>query len=243
MPKRHQFYVAELAGRAGARFLTDFLRETTGSGPRPAVTVKALPEYGFISAEKPPANKTNTMRLDLLFVILGQEDRVTVGFEVKVDKNDLLFGEKLHYELGITDYLFLAVPRMLIPCARYVIKDQLPEDVKRIGLVDLTEGDIVIFPNRASNEQGVLTINPDPDLRHFTSVDMTDYQRLPRHHFHSDGELMVNNRYTGLLARPYKPSLPRRSERFERFQISHRYRGLLREEKGGKPPMPGKILY
>ena len=227
MGKRHQFFETELTGRVGVRFLSEFLREKTGMGQRPGVTVTAIPEYGFLSSEKPPGNQTHRMWLDLLYVLPSHDSNITIGVEVKVNENDLLFGEKLHYQLGITDYLFLAVPRTLIPCARYVIKDQLPEDTRRIGLIDLTDGDIAILPVISPTAQSSLITRKGIDLRHITSLNITNSQRQPKVHFQLDGELVINNRYAGLLALQYKPSIPPRSECFVRFHASPRFKRLL----------------
>ena len=223
MVSRHQSFEAALTGRTGARFLAEFLRRETGKDVRPGAVAIALPEYGYASNEIPPGNKTNRMWLDVYYVIKTTDSDLTVGVEVKTSREDLLFGEKLHYEIGVADYLFLAVPRSLIPEARYVIEDQRPEDVPKIGLLDLTSGDIVIVPQKDFRKTNLAACQ-----RNFIQMDMTDCQRAPGITTIQRGKLLINREYRGLLARPVLPKPPPAGRCFTRYQQSPRYQKLIR---------------
>ena len=239
MGARHNNFETELAGRKGVRFLTDFFRAVTGDSLRPGASVIAMPEFGYQPAVKPPGNTSGKMWLDVFFIILGRRDRdITVGVEVKVTQDDLLFGEKLHYELGVADYLFLAVPRDLIPAARYVIQDQLPEDVPRIGLVDLNSGDVVIIPNKSQIICKMENLYRMALLRNSVRLDFNSLTAdNPEPEFHLNGLLNVNRKYDGLLAVPFTPKVPAHGKCYERFRACRRFQALVTTQSARAGPV------
>lgn len=230
MVNRHQSLETELLGRMGQRFLAQFMGGIQDGDMRPESNTYAMSEYGYFSKERPPGNKTDKMSFDIVYVICEAEKTLSIGVEVKALLFDLLYGEKLHYQIDVADYLFLAVPRALIPAAKYVIEDQRGEDVPRIGLVDLTDGDIVIFPQPGS-ANSILSLSRSPQLREpFQKLGPSD-QSIPAQIFFPMGQLSVNRRYRGLLSKPYKPELPPHGICYKRYQFSDRFQRLARHRK------------
>ena len=228
MSKKHDNYETELFGCKGIRFLSEFLRVIAGNEPHPIATVVAMQEYGYQPLEKPSGNLSGKMRLDVFYLILvGNEDK-TVAVEVKATRDDLLFGEKLQYELGVADYLFLAVPRSLIPDARYVIEDQKKESIHQIGLIDLSSGEIVVFPEKTRILRNMTKLYRTVLQRDHVLLDISHGSAdIPVLDFHPKGQLYVNRKYDGLLDSPYTIYLPPPWKRYERYQASPRYRRLI----------------
>ncbi len=227
MARRHQLYEKDLLGGKGVRFLADLLLTVPGLRLSPGVTFIALPEYGYRASAIPPGNQTDQMRLDLLFVILSRRKNISVGVEIKVEKNDLLFGEKLHYELGVTDYFFLAVPRRLVPAAIYVLKRQQPADIPKIGLIDLDNGEIIILPQKNEKTGGVLPILSNALRKGYVRMEIpADLEDNPVFFYPYKG-FRVNVKYGGMFTKPFRPTLPTAGERYERFKYSALYQQLL----------------
>ena len=166
-----------------------------------------------------------------MFVVLTPEVRVVVGVEIKTNEEDLIFDAKLCHEL-VADYLFLAVPRKLIPAALFVIRRQTPECARRMGLVDLDDGDIVVLPERSPRILKIEDVLATAILRG-SRVDIAE--SAPKAEFARRGRLRLNKRYSGMLAIRYTPRLPRPGQCFERFRHSPLFLQLLDEKTRAGP--------
>lgn len=68
-----------------------------------------------------------------------------VSIEIKTELEDLLKDDKMELYVGATEYMFLAVPSMLIlPAIKRL--EYKAEYEGKIGLIDFSEGEIVIMP-------------------------------------------------------------------------------------------------
>jgi len=222
---------AQLLGPRGGRFLAKIICAFPGCPLPVGATALGIVEYAYHAPERPIGNKTGSMRLDVMFVILFPKMRFSVGLEVKTNEDDLVFDVKLHHEL-VADYLFLAVPRELIPAALFVIRRQRPDCIRRIGLVDLNDDDIVVLPERSTRILKMEDVLATAILRG-TRVDIAE--GVPKAEFVRRGRLNINKRYSGMLAIRYAPRLPRPERCHDRFRHSPLFQELLAEETRAGP--------
>lgn len=228
---RHDRTEAQLLGPKGGRFVANAIRALTGQ-PLPAgASIVGIAEYPYRATEIPVGHMTDSMRLDVLFVILLPEDRITLAVEVKTSRDDLLFDTKLCYEL-VADYLFLAVPRKMIPAALFFIRNQAPECARRIGLLDLDDGDIVVLPDRSTRilEMEDVLVNA---ILHGTRVDIAG--GFPKAEFVRRDRLQINALYSGMLEVHYTSRLPQPGQCYARFRHSPLFQQLLHEETCAGP--------
>lgn len=227
----HDRAETKLLGPRGGRFIAQVIYALTGRTLPLGATVIGMTEYPFRARERPAGHKTSGMRLDALFAVLLPEGRLTVGVEVKTSEEDLVFDDKLHHEL-VADYLFLAAPRKLIPAALFVIHRQAPECARRIGLLDLDDGDIVVLPDRTARmlEMEDVLVNA---ILHGMRVEISE--DTPKAEFVCRDRLQINALYSGMLAIRYTPRLPRPGQCFERFRHSPLFLQLLNEETRAGP--------
>ena len=77
-----------------------------------------------------------------------------VSIEIKATRWDLLTnGFKISHYMGATDFLFLAVPKALLPDAVDLLQRKpLVQDLKYIGIIDITDGQIVVMPGRQQDK-------------------------------------------------------------------------------------------
>ena len=228
---RHGRTEAQLLGPKGGRFVAQVIYALTGRTLPLGATVIGITEYPFLARERPAGHKTRGMRLDVLFAILLPEIRLTVGVEVKTNEEDLVFDNKLHNEL-VADYLFLAVPRKLIPAALFVIHRQAPECARGIGLLDLDDGDIVVLPDRSARilEMEDVLVNA---ILHGTRVEISE--DIPKAEFVRRDRLQINALYSGMLEVRYTPRLPHPGQCYARFRHSPLFQQLLHEETCAGP--------
>lgn len=226
MGKLHSAYEKRLLGCKGVRFVAEVFRAETGRNLHPRTVVTALREYLYRPVRRPPENRSGKMRLDILFILLDSNLYLTIGVEVKTDINDLLFDIKLASEIGVADLLFLAVPRALIPAARFLISRQDKKDVCRIGLADLDSGDVVIFPERSQvfvKERDVLA---DAIVLGGEKLNLREGAKSSFVQFRKKGQIRINEKYEGLLAKTFCPRFPSPEEYHERFQASELFKEL-----------------
>lgn len=228
---RHQAKETQLLGPRGGRFVADAVRALTGR-PLPAgASVVGLVEYPYRATEVPVGHMTDNMRLDALFVVLLPEERITLTVEVKTSREDLLFDTKLCYEL-VADYFFLAVPRELIPAALFVIRHQAPECARRMGVVDLDDGDVVVLPERSPRLLKIEDVLVSAILRG-TRIDIAGSSAKAE--FLRRNDLLINTRYAGMLSVRYTPRLPRPGRCHDRFRHSPLFQEMLAEETRAGP--------
>ena len=133
------------------------------------------------------------------------------GIEIKTTRRDLLKnGCNISHYLGATDYHFLAVPKTLLPDAVRLLQQQpLAQNLEHIGLVDITDGQIVIMPDRQKDkdqlrqamicrriyEQPKRVYKPEAVyLVHTTLTESKDKPRLQE-----IGPFLANKRYADLV--------------------------------------------
>ena len=228
---RHDRTEVRLLGPKGGRFVANAIRALTGQ-PLPAgASVVGIAEYPYRATEIPVGHMTDSMRLDALFVVLLPKGRIIIGVEVKTTVEDLVFDTKLRHEL-VADYLFLAVPRELIPAALFVIRHQAPECARRMGVVDLDDGDIVIQPERSARILGMEDVLAAAILRG-TRIDSAGSSAKAE--FLRRNDLLVNTRYAGMLSVRFTPRLPRPGRCHDRFRHSPLFQELLAQETRAGP--------
>lgn len=227
----HDRAETKLLGPRGGRFIAQVIYALTGRTLPLGATVIGMTEYPFRARERPAGHKTSGMRLDALFAVLLPEGRLTVGVEVKTSEEDLVFDDKLHHEL-VADYLFLAVPRKLIPAALFVIRRQTPECARRMGLVDLDDGDVVVLPARSPRILKIEDVLVTAILR---GTRLENFRGAPKAEFVRRDRLKINALYSGMLAVRYMPRLPRPGRCHDRFRHSPLFQELLAEETWAGP--------
>ena len=230
MNSRHHRIEQQLLGPKGSRLISAVFYAIKGYPLPPKATVIGVAEFPFNAAAIPPGHMTRSMRLDVLFVILSATERLTVGVEIKTDEGDLVFDNKLRNEL-VSDYSFLAVPSMLIPAALYVIRHQQPEDISKIGLVNLDNAEIVILPDTTTPKLHLLEVLIEAFRQNVLRLDLSSGSSpRPVTFLHKNG-IRICREYLGMLSRPYRPELPPLDKCFDRYQLSPLYRQLLRERE------------
>lgn len=230
MSSRHQRFEEQLLGPKGSRLISAVFYAIKGYPLPPKATVIGVAEFPFNAATIPPGHMTRSMRLDVLFVILSATERLTVGVEIKTDEGDLVFDNKLRNEL-VSDYSFLAVPSMLIPAALYVIRHQQPEDISKIGLVNLDNAEIVILPDTTTPKLHLLEVLIEAFRQNALRLDLSSGSSPLPASFVRRSELNINQEYLGMLAFRYRPQLPRLDKCYDRYLFSPLYRQLLREAR------------
>lgn len=224
MSSSHFKQIERLLGAKGGLFVLKAIFAITGRPLLAGTTVIGVEEYCYHSAVIPPGHKSNRMRLDLLFVVLSPVGKINIGIEVKTTESDLLFSEKIQYEL-IADYLFLATPRNLIPAALYVITN-LPSDVaSKIGLLDLNSIEIVVKPKQFETDIDALDV-VNSKRKHIIEVPYNS-RSIAHAIFRENRKIQINEVYAGMLLKKYTPKLPSPGERHHRYLNSKLYQRLL----------------
>lgn len=191
MSSRHHRIEQQFLGPKGSRFISLAFHAITGY-PLPAeATIIGIPEYLFEAHEIPLGHKTRSMWLDVLFVILTTNERLTIGVEIKADEGDLVFDTKLRHEL-IADYFFLAVPSLLIPAALFVINHQPDRGI--IGIVNIDNSEIVVMPSTNRSTLQFSEVLVDAIQRQAPRLEIYNVS-LPRATYVRDGFICVNQDY------------------------------------------------
>ena len=227
MSSRHQRFEEQLLGPKGSRLISAVFYAIKGYPLPPKATVIGVAEFPFNAAAIPPGHMTRSMRLDVLFVILSATERLTVGVEIKTDEGDLVFDNKLRYEL-VSDYSFLAVPSMLIPAALYVIRNQRPEDISKIGLVNLDNAEIVILPDTTTPKLHLLEVLIEAFHRDARRLEINSVSSPRVANYIRRGMFNINRDYQGMLTFRYRPQLPRPDKCYDRYRHSTLYQHLVR---------------
>lgn len=186
-----------------------------------AIMFQAMDEV----SEPGPDSVDTFIRHDALVTFIPEKDRTQrpvetetgeswathVSVEIKVNKEDLMKnGFKVLRYLGATDFFFLAVQKRLLEEAVRLIQQQtLSVSLDHIGLIDLTTGEIVIYPQRQHEkdkyrqailcqrawEQSKRVCVPEPVyLPHTTKTVPTDRPKICE-----VGPFAVNKKYLTLV--------------------------------------------
>lgn len=111
------------------------------------ITVRiATNETTRFGKPKPQRRRFDAIALVKPFYSAYGNDLFTVGFEIKVNKNDLINDEKFKDYMGFTDFFFFVVPQFLV---NEVINKSAEN--KCIGVIDIETKTIVKMPERQQN--------------------------------------------------------------------------------------------
>ena len=229
MSSLHLRQIDKLLGTKGGLFVSKAYQAVTSRPLLAGAAVIGLSEFIYKSTVIPPGHKSSTMRLDLLFSV-SNESKIYIGVEVKTTESDLLFSEKIQYEL-VADYLFLATPRNLIPAALYIITNQPADIANKIGLFDLSSMDVVVRPNRFNTKIDDFGKQLVDSQRSHTIIVHSDPRTVASIQFRKEGKIQINEMYSGMLQKEYHPKLPTPGECYQRYQNSVLFQQLLRKNK------------
>ncbi len=236
---KHSFYIRRLRDTLLKQLAETFVRVLFRPSVKKEILVNFSPEKSVLADEVPLYHKTPILYLDAMVLVFGDNEReeVSIGLEIKDTWGDLIYDAKLPYEIGHTDYFFLAVPTEMIPCAICIIMDHDADIRRQIGLIDLDHGSIVLFGERAGISDSCNLKTYKEVLRlvmadkgcHFSinvvpGPEKKDFVLFDAH--------LTNERYLNIALQQYEkrydyhPYLEHVTEIFDRFKQSPRYTPL-----------------